>query len=99
KSSGTPYRLDGHTPQREPALELGLDRQLATDLRLELQLALDGALLGARRRHERVPVAPLVVVDEVHRLALRVLEGEHGGEQAVAVAARLQLLGDGVDAD
>src|SRR5437764_6865011 len=88
--------LDGHAPQREPALQLGLDRQLAADLRLELQLALDRALLLPLGGDERVPGAALVVVDEVHRLAARVLECEHRAEQPVTVAAALQGLGDGV---
>src|SRR5256885_1107971 len=61
----TPARLDRHAPQGKPALQFGLDRQFPPDLRLELQLALDGALLLAGRRHERVPGPPLVVVDEV----------------------------------
>src|SRR3954469_42647 len=94
----TPTGLDRHAPQREPALELGLDRQLAADLGLELELALDGTLLVAGGRDERVPEAPLVVVDEVDGLALVVVEDEDRGEQPVAVAAGLQRLGDRVDA-
>ena len=50
------------------------------------------------RGHERVVGAALEVVDEVERLAV-LLEGEHGGQQAVAVAAALQLARDGVDRD
>src|SRR4051812_26203121 len=95
----TPTGLDRHAPEREPALQLGLDGQLGADLRLDLQLALDAALLLSGRGDERVPEAPLVVVDEVDRLARVVLEDEDGGEQAVAVAAELQRLGDGVDPD
>jgi hypothetical protein len=49
--------------------------------------------------HERIPVAALVVVDEVHRPALGVLEREDGGQHAVAVAADHQPVADGVDAD
>src|SRR4051794_20682591 len=55
-------RSDGNAPEGEPALELGLDRQLAAQLGLDLQLALGVALLLAARRHERVPRAALVVV-------------------------------------
>src|SRR5436190_20448387 len=97
--SVTPGRLDRHAPQREPALQFGLDRQFPCDLRLELQLALDRALLLAGRGHEGVPGPALVVVDEVDGLSLNVLEGEDGGQQPVAVAAGLQRLRDGVDAD
>ena len=46
--------------------------------------------LVARRRHERVVGAALEVVDEVDALAV-VVEGEDGGQQAVAVAAALEL--------
>ena len=45
--------LDRDPPEREPALQFGLDRQFGGHLRLELQLALGRALLGAlagRRR-------------------------------------------------
>src|SRR4051795_7396707 len=66
--SDTPQGLDRHAPQGEPALQLGLDRQLAADLRLELQLALHVARLVPRGGHERVPRAALVVVDEVDGL-------------------------------
>src|SRR4051794_31640660 len=78
--------LQRDVPEREPALELGLERQLGPELRLQLELALVVALLRARRRHERVEEAALVVVDEVDRAAL-LLEGEDGGQHAVAVAA------------
>src|SRR5215210_1351029 len=80
----TPAGLDRHAPQGEPPLQLGLGGQLAPDLRIELELALDGALLLARRRHEWIPPAALVVVDEVDGLALGVLEGEDRGQQPVA---------------
>ena len=63
--------LDRDSPQREPALEFGLDRQFRGHLRLQLQLALGRALLRPRAGagHERVPVAALVVVDEVDAAA------------------------------
>src|SRR3712207_9509520 len=59
--------LDRDPPEREPALELGLEGQLLADHRLDLQLALVVALLVAGGGHERVPRAALVVVDEVGR--------------------------------
>ena len=46
--------LDRDAPEREPALELGLDRQVGADLGLQAQLALGVALLRAARGHERV---------------------------------------------
>ena len=65
-------RSDRDPPQREPALELGLDRQLVADLGLEHELALGVALLGAGSGRERVERAALVVVDPVdRRLCLR----------------------------
>src|SRR5665213_1586059 len=67
---------EGHAPQREPALELGLDRQLAADLDLQLELPLGASLLVAGGGHERVPAAALEVVDEVDRAAVCALEGE-----------------------
>src|SRR5215218_3326094 len=73
-----PQVLERDLPEREPALQLGLDRQLVLELRLELELALVIALLLARRGDERVVLAPLEVVDEEDGLAarVRVLEGE-----------------------
>src|SRR5271168_4798711 len=95
-------RLDRGAPEREPALELRLDRQFVGDLRLQLQLALGGPLLRApARRHERVPVAALVVVDEVDPLPVAVragarvvVEGEHRAQQPLAVARGLDRSGD-----
>ena len=54
--------------------------------------------LLAGRGHERVERAALEVVDEVERPAL-LLEGEHRGQQAVAVAAALELGRDRVERD
>src|SRR4051812_8572050 len=88
--------LERDVPEREPARELGLDRQLLAHLGLEAQLALGVALLVARGRHERVEAAALEVVDEVERLVL-LLESEHAGQQAVAVAAALELVRDRVE--
>src|SRR5918998_2121096 len=90
---------DRNAPEGEPALELGLDGQVLADLRLQPQLALVVALLGAVGGHERVEGAALVVVDPVQRAVLLVAEREHGGQDPVAVAAALDLVGDGVDAD
>ena len=60
--------LDRDAPEGEPALELGLDRQVGADLGLQPQLALVVALLRAARGHERVEAAALVVVDPVDPL-------------------------------
>src|SRR5918998_2928486 len=90
---------DRDAPEGEPALELGLDGQVLADLRLQSQLALVVALLPAGGRHERVEGAALVVVDPVQRAVLVVAEREHRGEDAVAVAAALDLVRDGVDPD
>ena len=49
--------------------------------------------------HERVPAAPLVVVDEVDRGAAGVLEREHRAQQPLAVAAGLDRARDAVDRD
>ena len=50
---------NGDAPEREPAVELGLYRQVLADLRLEPQLVLVVALLLADGRHERVDLAEL----------------------------------------
>ena len=55
--------------------------------------------LSPGRGHERVPAAALVVVDQVQRLAVGVLEGEDGGQHAVVVAAHGQGIAHRVDAD
>ena len=68
--------LEGYAPKWEPVRQLGFDRQLAADLRLQLQFPFNRVLLLAGGRDERVPVAPLVVVDEVHPAAAR--EGSEG---------------------
>src|SRR6202030_3247067 len=86
-----------YPPQREPALVLLLDRELAADLGLEDELALDVALLLAVGRHERVEETALVVVDPVQLLLLLVLKSEHRAQDPVAVAAPLQRAADRVD--
>src|SRR5215204_6323948 len=83
-------------PEREPAGHVLFPWQLGSKLGLDAQLALGVAGLLALRGHERVIGAALEVVDEVERLAV-LLEGEHGGEHAVAVAGALELARDGVD--
>src|SRR4051812_20177732 len=87
RKTATPFGSDRHAPEGKPALQLGLQRQFSADLRLDLELALDVARLLSRGGHEGVPGTPLVVVDEVDGLLGGVLEGEDGGEQAIAVAA------------
>src|SRR5437660_9437190 len=88
-------RSHRNLPEREPARQLGLDRQLVRELPLELKLALVVALLVSRR-YERVPRPALEVVDEVDRAAV-LLELEHRAQEPVAVAAALELAGDEVD--
>src|SRR4051812_15126426 len=90
---------DRDAPEGEPALELRLHRKVRSDLRLEAQLALVVAALVAPRGDERVEAAALVVIDPVDGPALVVPEGEHGAQDALAVAAALQCAGDRVDAD
>src|SRR5829696_7639930 len=90
--------LERDLPQREPAGDVLLEGQLGADLGLEPQLALGVAGVVARRRDERVVAAALEVVDEVDGLPL-VLEREDRGEQAVAVAALLELRRDRVEGD
>src|SRR4051794_8125386 len=83
--------LQGDLPGREPALELGLDRQLVPELRAQAQLVLVVARLPPAR-HERVPRAALEVVDEVHAApAGDLLEREHRAQEPVAVAPALEL--------
>src|SRR5205085_2183787 len=90
--------LNRDAPEREPALELRLDRELLADLGLEAQLALVVPVLGAGGG-ERVERPALVVVDPVDGAPLRVLEGEHGAQNALAVAAPLERGSDRVDGD
>src|SRR5262249_5320468 len=104
-------RLDGNAPQRKPALELWLHGQFGGQLRLDLKLPLGGALLLPGGRHERVPEAALVVVDEVDALARgcprahgaagcrvgAVHEGEHRAQQPLAVTGCLHRARYGVD--
>src|SRR4051794_29068423 len=88
-------RLERDLPQREPARHVLLPGQLVGELGLKAQLALRVAAL-LTRRHEGIEGAALEVVDQVERLAL-LLEGEHRRQQAVAVAATLELRGDSVE--
>ena len=67
--------------------------------RLELQLALGGALLLARRGHERVPGAALVVVDEVERRACRRPRRRTPRTAGARRSRRLERVADRVDAD
>src|SRR3954447_21663533 len=90
---------DRDSPEGEPALELGLERQLGPDLGLQAQLALGVALLLAARRRERVERAALVVVDPVDVPVALVAEREHRAQDALAVTAALERRGDRVDAD
>src|SRR4051794_22742130 len=91
--------LNRDSPEREPALELRLDRQGGADPRLQPELALVVALLGAGGRDEGVEAAALVVVDEVDPLGACVVEAEHRAQDAIAVAAGLDRGRDRVDPD
>src|SRR4051812_11335611 len=87
---------EGCVEDREPAGDVGLDRQLLLQLCLQLQLPGIVALLVLAARDERPERRPLVAVDQVHGI-LVALELEDGREQPVAEAARLQLRADQVD--
>src|ERR1044072_7696769 len=76
----SPGWLDRGAPEGEPALELGLHRELVADLRLQAKLALVVALLAASCGHEGVERAALVVVDPVDRLAALVSERDHAAQ-------------------
>src|ERR1700729_4337501 len=92
--------LDRGSPQREPALELLLDRQFLADLRLEHELALVVAPLGAGGGRERIERPALVVVNPVDRaLGSLVVEPEHRAQHALAVATGLERARDRVDPD
>src|SRR5438270_12430012 len=92
-------RLDRDPPEREPPRELFLDRQLLAELGLEDELAFAVALLAPAGWRERIERAPLVVVDPVHAAFLRVLEGEHRAQDALAIAAGLERAAHRVDPD
>src|SRR5205085_204746 len=74
-----------------------LDRQLALDLRLELELLGVVTLLAVARRDERPEAAGLVAVDPVDGLLLAAaVEAEDGREELAAEAASLELRRGGV---
>src|SRR5919204_5662006 len=86
--------LERDLPEREPARQILLERQLRSNLGLQAQLALGVARLLAGRGHEWIEGAALEVVDQVEGSpcvgrAGGVLEGEDTAQQPVAVAARL----------
>ena len=64
RGSGGSSSVDGQLPEREPAVEVALDAEVAGELVLQAQLGLVVALLAAGR-DEGVEGAPLVEVDEV----------------------------------
>src|SRR5919201_6391361 len=78
--------LNRGVEQPEPAGEIRLDRQLALQLRLQLQLLGVVALLVLARRDERPERAALVAVDPVDGV-LPTLEAERGREQLRPEAA------------
>src|SRR5205814_4565372 len=83
--------------EAEPARQILLDRKLALELRLQLELLGVVTLLLLAGRDERPERARLVAVHPVDRL-LRILalEAEDRREQPVAETARLELGGGGV---
>src|SRR5215213_11418676 len=79
----------GDSPEGEPAGQLGLDRQVPAQGRLDPQLQLVVAALAVQGR-ERVEGAPLVQVDQVEPPPALVLEPEHRAQQLGAEAVLLQ---------
>src|SRR5262249_14142883 len=77
--------------EAEPAAELGLDRQLAFELGLQLELLRVVSLLVLAGRHERPEGAALVPVDEVHGM-LPAVELEQRREQLLSEALLLEAL-------
>src|SRR5579884_1259631 len=89
-------RLDRRVEDAEPACEIGLDRQFAVELRLELELLRVVALLVLAGRDERPERAALAAVDPVDRV-LAAGEAEDGGEELLAESLGRQLRADCVD--
>src|SRR2546421_10251115 len=81
-------RSDRGAEEPEPAGEVLLDRQLALELRLQLQLLGVVALLVFAGGDERPERAALVAVDPVHGM-LPALEAKDGREELGPEALRL----------
>src|SRR5581483_9670475 len=79
------------------ATEVGLDRELGLELRLQLELRGVVALVLRAARDERPERSRLEAVDPVHRV-LPALELERGREELPAEPLRLELGRDGVHA-
>src|SRR5262249_32270664 len=88
--------LNRGVEEAEPGREILLDRQLALELRLQLELLGVVALLLVSHRDDRPERPALVAVDPVDRM-LPTLEAERGREQPLPEAALLQLGADQVD--
>src|SRR5437763_17173705 len=88
--------LNRGVEESEPLGQVGLDRQLGLELRLQLQLARVVAPLPLAGRDERPESACLEAVDPVDPM-LAALEAERGGEQLPAEAAVGELLPHRVD--
>src|SRR5205085_9114711 len=88
--------LERRVEEAEPPAELGLDRQLAVELRLQLELLRVVALLVLAGRHERPERAALVPADEVDGTHAAD-ELEQPGEQLLAEDLLLEALGNRVD--
>src|ERR687897_775333 len=85
--------LKGRPEESEPAREVGLDRQLLLELRLQLELLGVVTFLALPGRNERPERAALVPVDPEHR-QLAAGEPERRREQLLAKASCSQLRGD-----
>src|SRR5438876_6433630 len=83
--------LERRVEEPEPPAEVLLDRQLALELRLQLQLLRVVSLLVLPGGDERPEGTPLVAVDEVDRI-LAAVELEDRREQLLAEALLLETL-------
>src|SRR5439155_24250324 len=86
---------DRRVEEAEPAAQVGLDRQLAVQLRLQLQLLGVVPFLVLAGRDEGPEGAALVAVHEVHGV-LSSVELEDRRQELLAEALLLQPLGDRV---
>src|SRR5438874_13774108 len=82
--------LERRVEEAEPPGEVGLDGQLALELRLQLELLGVDPLLVPSCRDEGPERAALVALDPVDRV-LATVEAERRGEELRAEAARLEL--------
>src|SRR3989442_786963 len=95
-TKGSAGTLDGESPERVPAAEVGFHRQAFVLAEAGQAEFLGVVALARAGGYERVPGRLLVPVDPVHRPAL-LLEAEDARQQHVAEAVLDQAGGDGVD--